>query len=41
MYQVVKRDGRLVDFALSRITSAIQMAFDETKMPYISTSSAY
>lgn len=34
MYQVVKRDGRQVDFDLSRIASAIQKAFEATKMPY-------
>ena len=34
MYQVVKRDGRQVDFDLSRIASAITKAFDATKMPY-------
>ena len=30
MYQVVKRDGRRVDFDLSSIASAIQEAFDAT-----------
>ena len=34
MYQVVKRDGRLVDFDLSRIAAAITKAFDATHMPY-------
>ncbi len=34
MYQVVKRDGRQVDFDLSRITTAITKAFDATEMPY-------
>ena len=34
IYQVVKRDGRLVDFDFSRIASTIQKAFDATKMPY-------
>ena len=34
MYQVVKRDGRRVDFDLSSIASAIQKAFDATEMPY-------
>ena len=30
MYQVVKRDGRRVDFDLSSIASVIQEAFDAT-----------
>ena len=34
MYQVIKRDGRKVDFDLSRIANAITKAFDATKIPY-------
>lgn len=33
MYQVVKRDGRIVDFDLSRIQSAISKAFHATQIP--------
>ena len=28
MYQVVKRDGTLVDFSINKITAAITKAFD-------------
>ena len=28
MYQVIKRDGRVVDFTLERIYNAIQKSFD-------------
>ena len=28
MYQVVKRDGRIVDFDISKISAAIQKAFE-------------
>ena len=31
MYQVIKRDGRKVDFDLSRIANAITKAFDATE----------
>ncbi len=34
MYQVVKRDGRSVDFNLTRISNAITKAFDATGIPY-------
>ena len=30
MYQVVKRDGALVDFSIAKITSAITKAFNAT-----------
>ena len=34
MYQVMKRDGRLTDFELTRIANAIRKAFDATNKPY-------
>ncbi len=34
MYQVIKRDGRKVDFDLTRIANAITKAFDATNIPY-------
>ena len=34
MYQVIKRDGRRVDFDLVRIANAITKAFDAAKIPY-------
>ena len=34
MYQVVKRDGKVVDFAISKITNAITKAFDATTRQY-------
>ena len=34
MYQVIKQDGRRVDFDLARIANAITKAFDATKIPY-------
>ena len=34
MYQVIKRDGRRVDFDLARIANAITKAFDATEIPY-------
>ena len=34
MYQVVKRDGDVVDFDLSKISAAIQKAFDATESQY-------
>ena len=34
MYQVVKRDGRSVDFNITRISNAITKAFDATGIPY-------
>ena len=34
MYQVIKRDGRRVDFDLARIANAITKAFDAAKIPY-------
>ena len=36
MYCVIKRDGRAVDFSISRISSAIRKAFDATGIPYAS-----
>ena len=34
MYKVTKRDGRLVDFNITRIANAISKAFDATQIPY-------
>ena len=34
MYQVIKRDGRRVDFDLNRIANAITRAFDAAEIPY-------
>ncbi len=34
MYQVTKRDGRSVDFNITRITNAITKAFEATQIPY-------
>ena len=34
MYQVTKRDGRAVDFNITRITNAITKAFEATQIPY-------
>ena len=34
MYRVTKRDGRTVDFNLTRIANAITKAFEATQMPY-------
>ena len=34
MYNVVKRDGRSVDFNITRISNAITKAFDATGIPY-------
>ena len=34
MYKVTKRDGRLVDFNITRIAEAITKAFEATSMPY-------
>jgi len=34
MYQVTKRDGRLVDFNITRIANAITKAFEATQIPY-------
>ena len=34
MYQVTKRDGRLVDFNITRIVNAITKAFEATQIPY-------
>ena len=34
MYQVVKRDGKVVDFAISKISAAITKAFDATGKQY-------
>ena len=34
MYQVVKRDGKVVDFAIEKITAAITKAFDASKRQY-------
>ena len=34
MYQVIKRDGKMVDFDLSKISAAIQKAFDALQKQY-------
>ena len=34
MYQVTKRDGRVVDFNIARISNAITKAFEATDVPY-------
>lgn len=34
MYQVIKRDGHIADFSLSRISHAITKAFDAQNTPY-------
>ena len=34
MYQVVKRDGKVADFQLGKISTAITKAFEATKTPY-------
>ena len=34
MYQVVKRDGKVVDFDIKKIAAAIQKAFDATNTEY-------
>ena len=34
MYQVVKRDGKTVDFNINKIAAAIQKAFDATETQY-------
>ena len=34
MYQVVKRDGKVVDFDLNKIADAIKKAFDATSTDY-------
>ena len=34
MYKVIKRDGEIVDFDISKITRAIKKAFDATNTPY-------
>jgi len=34
MYQVVKRDGKVVDFDIQKISAAIQKAFDATETQY-------
>ena len=34
MYQVVKRDGKIVDFNINKIAEAIKKAFDATKTEY-------
>ncbi len=34
MYQVIKRDGKIADFDLSRISNAITKAFAATQVPY-------
>ncbi len=34
MYQVIKRNGRRVDFDLAKIANALTKAFDATKIPY-------
>ena len=34
MYRVVKRDGRIVDFEISKIANAMKKAFDATETNY-------
>ena len=34
MYQVIKRDGNVVDFNITRISNAITKAFEATQIPY-------
>jgi ribonucleoside-triphosphate reductase len=34
MYQVVKRDGKIVEFDITKIAEAIKKAFDATKTEY-------
>lgn len=34
MYQVVKRDGKITDFNISKISVAITKAFEATNMAY-------
>ena len=34
MYQVIKRDGKVVDFNLSKISEAVKKAFDAIEKPY-------
>ena len=34
MYQVIKRDGQVVDFDITKIANAIKKAFDATKTEY-------
>ena len=33
MYQVLKRDGKITDFNLSKITDAIKLAFEAQEKP--------
>ena len=37
MYKIKKRDGKIVDFNIEKITNAIRKAFEETKRPYHET----
>ncbi|MBQ1384373.1 MAG: hypothetical protein IIY74_03160, partial [Firmicutes bacterium] len=34
MYQVLKRDGKVVDFSLEKISAAITLAFDAQEKQY-------
>ena len=34
MYQVVKRDGKVVDFSIDKISAAITKAFEAVEKPY-------
>ena len=34
MYRVIKRDGKIVDFDIARISAAIVKAFDATDSQY-------
>ena len=36
MYQVLKRDGKVVDFDIAKISEAIKMAFDGTEGIHVS-----
>ena len=34
MYQIIKRDGKIVDFDISKIANAIKKAFEATETEY-------
>ena len=34
MYQVLKRDGKIVDFSLKKISEAIRLAFEAQEKQY-------
>ena len=37
MYQVVKRDGKVVEFDINKISSAVKMAFEALEKEYHSS----